>query len=186
MKNIPTYITLLGLLLAALLPANAESILIDLSNASAVTNPAGDGKYWNVLGDNAGGNGDLDASIADLIDSNNTATGFGLAIDVTNIQSGGTSGAGFGGAGINGPSGADPFDESAVITDGVFNNNANDGTAVFLFSGLAAKAQYDFSVIGGRASNGVDGQIVVLDSNTPLGTADVTTQTAYTQGMQSV
>jgi hypothetical protein len=180
MKNIPTYITSLGLLLAALIPVHAESILIDLSNASAVTNPAGDGKNWNTLGDNAGGNGAMDASIPDLVDSNNTATGFGLAIDVTNIQSGGTSGAGFGGTGINGPSGADPFDESAAITDGLFNNNATNGTAVFVFTGLTANAQYDFSAIGGRASSGVDGQIVILDSNSPLGTAAVTTQTAYT------
>ncbi len=180
MKNIPTCITSIGLLLAALLSANAESILIDLSNASAVTNPAGDGKHWNVLGDNAGGNGASDASIAGLVDSNNTATGFGLTIDVTNTQSSGTSGAGFGGATINGSSGADPFDESAAITDGIFNNNAGNGTAVFVFTGLTANAQYDFSAIGGRASNGVDGQIVILGSNTPLGTAAVTTQTAHT------
>ncbi|MBT8037273.1 MAG: hypothetical protein KJO21_06980 [Verrucomicrobiae bacterium] len=153
-------------------------IFIDLSSASAVSHPAGDGKYWNALGQ---ADGSLDHSVANVIDVSNASTTIGLAIDLTNIQAGGTSGAGFGGTGVNGPSGADPFDEAAVITDGIFNNNANNGTAVFSFTGLAADTSYAFSAIGGRASNGDDGQIIILDAaENKLGAAAVTTETTHT------
>ncbi|MBT8038211.1 MAG: InlB B-repeat-containing protein, partial [Verrucomicrobiae bacterium] len=153
------------------------SILIDLSNASEVTNPAGDGKNWNVLGQ---ADGALDDSLAALLDSSNLSTTIGLAIDLTNIDASGTSGAGFGGTGINGPPGADPFDEAAVITDGIFNNVASNGTAVFIFTGLAGDTSYTFSAIGGRASDGDDGQIIILDAATPLGAGAVTTETTHT------
>lgn len=63
---------------AAPLSAQAQTALIDLSNASAVTNPAGDGKYWNSLGSGA-----ADVAATALVDSTNTASGISLAIDVT-------------------------------------------------------------------------------------------------------
>lgn len=136
---------------------SAAPILIDLSENAPVSNPAGDGKFWNSLG-----SGPVDASIADLLDSGNASTGISLSIDVSNVNAGGVSGAGFGGAGINGTAGADPFDEPNAITDGIFANNNNDGTAVLTFGNLSALTAYDLSAIGGRASGGKDGIIDIL------------------------
>lgn len=155
--------------------ASAQTVLIDLSTTDAPAIPAGDGKYWNSLGSGA-----ADVPATALIDSANASTGVSLAIDIANVQAGGTSGAGFGGTGINGPAGADPFDEAAVVADGVFCNNTSNGTAVFIFSGLVPDTVYDVSAIGGRSSNGVDGQIIILDSNSPLGSSPLSGETNYT------
>lgn len=159
--------------LAAMPAASSTTVLLDMSTASP---PAADTKTWNSLG-----SGGSDASIADLIDSGGTATGFSLTIDVTNVVAGGTSGAGFGGTAISGPTGPDPFDNSGVTTDGLFANNNSDGTAVFSFTNLAVSTQYNFSAIGGRAGNGKDGEIIILDSPAnKLGGGAVGTQTTYT------
>lgn len=145
--------------------AHAATILVDLSTAATVSNPAVDGKYWTSFG--SGTNSTVTAT--DLIDSSNVPTTFDLSITTASVSAGGVSGAGFGGTGINGPAGADPFDEANAITDGLFVNNNNDGTALFEFSGLVANTDYDFSLIGGRASGGKDGGIKILagtpDSN---------------------
>ncbi|MBT8037279.1 MAG: PEP-CTERM sorting domain-containing protein [Verrucomicrobiae bacterium] len=173
-KTITLGLTGLGLAAGT---ASAATALIDIASSAVVTDPAGDGKYWNTIGQ---ADGALDHSITNMVDSANVATGFNLAIDVTNIDSGGVSGAGFGGTGVNGPSGADPFDEANVITDGIFNNNAGNGTAVFSFTGLAASSSYNFSAIGGRETNGDDGAIIILDAATSfLGNSAITTEVNY-------
>ena len=160
LKKLPTFAIACGLLAASSAPA--ATVLIDLSTAATVSNPAGDGKYWTSMG--TGTNSTITET--DLIDSSNAATTWDLDITTTSVVSGGTSGAGFGGTGIDGPAGPDPFDEANAITDGIFVNNNSDGTAVFKFYGLAIGIDYSFSLIGGRASNGKDGGIKIL-SGTP-------------------
>lgn len=166
---------LTGLALAAG-SANAAIALVDLGTAASVTNPASDGKYWTSVG-----TGTNNTSTAlDLIDIANASTSWDIAITTTSIQDGGTSGAGFGGTGIDGPSGADPFDEANAITDGVFANNNGNGTVVFAFTGFIAGATYDFSAIGGRDSGGADGQIIILDSAIAIGNGAVGLRDNYT------
>lgn len=138
--------------------ANAATVLVDLSTAAVVTNPASDGKYWTSFGTGS----DETISTNDLIDSNNVATPWDLEITTDSVQAGGTSGAGFGGTGINGQAGGDPFDEANAITDGIFANNNSNGTAVITLTGLLGSTSYDLSAIGGRASNGKDGLITIL------------------------
>ena len=156
------------------LSANAD-ILIDWSTSGVVTGLTGsggvytgqatsDGKYWNSLGLNASvADPGTDLAATSLIDSaTGLDSGWDVAVDLTYTGTSSKTGAAFGGTGINGPTGADPFDEGNATTDGIFANNNNAGTAVVTFTGLGASAQYSFSLIGGRASNGGDGTITVL------------------------
>lgn len=155
--------------------ANAATVLVDVSAAATIANPE-DGLYWTSIG--TGTNSTVTAT--DLIDSSNGATPFDLAITTTSVDSGGTSGAGFGGTGVNGPDGSsEPFIDTAGTDDGLFANNDNNGTAVFTFSDLVAGATYDFSAVGGRASGGEDGEIIILDDATPLGAASAGTRPTY-------
>jgi len=153
----------LPLLLALAAPATAAPILVDFSATgvgASVFNPASDGKYkyWNSLGTS-----DDDVSATPLVDSSNGATGISMAIDVERLIAGG--GAGFGGTGIAGPTGPDPFDEANAVTDGIYYNRTG-GLAKITLTGLNNAYSYDFSAIGGRASsNGDDGTIEILTGN---------------------
>lgn len=170
--NIALSLTGLGLATGA---ANAAIALVDISTAATVTNPASGGLYWTSVG--SGTNTTETAS--NIIDTNNVATTWDIAITTTSINSGGISGTGFGGTGVNGPSGSSPFDEANAITDGLFANNDGNGTALFAFTGLESGATYNFSAIGGRNSNGEDGEIIILDSATRIGTGSVGARDNY-------
>jgi hypothetical protein len=157
MKNTPLVIA--GIALAALSHAHANTVLIDWSTAASVTNPAGDGKYWNSLGTPTASNISYDLAPTTLKYSNNTNSGISVAVFSSATTS---TGAGFGGTGIAGPVGADPFDEANAIVDGIYSNQTNtSGIATITLTGLAASTTYNFSAIGGRASNGEDGTITV-------------------------
>ncbi len=149
------YLTILTILVSLNSSATANTVLIDWSTATKVSNPAGDGKYWNSLGINNGG----DVVTTALVDVTNTPSGFSVAVDITINDT--NEGSGFGGNGINGPAGADPFDEAGAVTDGIFVNSNSVGTAVITLTGLASSTQYDFVAIGGRAANGGTGVIAV-------------------------
>lgn len=150
-------LVILGLISVAGL-VKATPVLIEWSTAASVANPAGDGKYWNSLGANGIG-GEVPTTALVAVDS--TASGISVAVDNTGEASNFT-GAGFGGTGIAGPTGPDPFDETNAVIDGIYANYNANGTSVITFSGLAPSTQYDFSSIGGRASGGNDGIIKVL------------------------
>ena len=142
--------------LAAVPYANASLILIDWSQAASVAAPAGDGKYWNSIGPLNGGSTNDNTSVSNLVSSTNASTAVDVAVT---FASGGIT-SGFGGTGIVGPAGADPFDEGSAIVDGMFSDRVA-GVAMITFSDLTANATYDFSAIGGRISNGADGVIGV-------------------------
>ena len=95
---------------------------------------------------------------------NNTASGVNLAVDITINDT--NEGSGFGGNGINGPAGADPFDEANAVVDGMFVSSNSVGTAVITLTGLASSTQYDFVAIGGRTENGGTGVITVNQGTT--------------------
>ena len=69
-------------LLAGSTSANAATILIDWANdgtALSVTNPAGDGKYWNSIG---GSSAFEDIAATALIDSTGAASSITVAVDI--------------------------------------------------------------------------------------------------------
>jgi hypothetical protein len=146
----------------------APPVLIDWSTASVVSNPAGDGKHWNSLGTPTSGSSSFDLATTPLIDSTGASSGISVAMFSAAT---GTTGAGFGGTGIAGPSGADPFDEANAVIDGIYSNQTTtsgttSGLATITFTGLAASTTYNISAIGGRASNGEDGKITVTTGTT--------------------
>jgi MYXO-CTERM domain-containing protein len=155
--------------LVALNPAHAATVLIDWSTAASVTNPAGDGKHWNSLGAPTT-TSSFDLATTALIDS--TGASSGISVAMFSATSNGT-GAGFGGTGINGPAGADPFDEANAIVDGIYANNNAAGIATITFTGLAASTTYNISAIGGRASAGEDGVITVTTGTSASTTYDL-------------
>jgi len=161
MKSTPLLIA--GIALAALNHGHAATVLIDWSTASSVTNPAGDGKYWNSLGTPTASNISYDLATTALIDSTGASSGISVAMFSATSNS---TGAGFGGTGIAGPSGADPFDETNATTDGIYANNNGTGIATITLTGLAASTTYDISAIGGRAANGENGTITVTTGTT--------------------
>jgi len=155
--------------------AMAQTVLIDWSTSNDFASLGADtnGNHWNSLGA-AGGVGQ-DVAVTALTTSTNTASGWSVAADLTANTSNNT-GTGFGGAGIDGPTGANPFDITGTnrpTVDGLFANYNANGTAVFTFSGLAASTQYDFSLIGGRASNGSNGYIKVITGIAGAGASDI-------------
>ncbi len=160
----------LGLVAAS---ANAATVLIDWSTNQTAPSPDTNGNYWNTLGP-AGVGSDFTATA--LTASNNTASGWSVAATLDAVTSNST-GAGFGGAGINGPVGAtSPFNTTGgdrPTVDGMYSNYNANGTAVITFTGLAANTQYDFSAIGGRASGGNDGFIKVITGAFGAGGSDI-------------
>lgn len=158
--------------------ANAATVLIDWSTSNDFETLAGspdtNGNHWNSLG-SAGVVG-TDLAVTALTTSTNTASGWSVAADLTANTSNST-GTGFGGAGINGPVGATaPFNITGTnrpTVDGLFANYNANGTVVFTFSGLVASTVYDFSLIGGRASNGSNGFIKVITGTAGAGGSDV-------------
>lgn len=175
MKTLLTALTA-GTALAAGSAQASTVVLIDWSAVATVSNPAGDGKHWNSLG--PGGIGDAgDFTDNSIIDSaGNTVSGFTVQVDNTGVSSNFT-GAGFGGTAIAGPTGADPFDETNAVNDGLYANYNANGTSVITLSGLSGSTQYDFAAIGGRASGGNDGIIEVLQ-----GTSGSSTYTLQNSG----
>jgi hypothetical protein len=153
---------------ASLSPAAAQTVLIDWSTAASVTNPAGDGKHWNSLGAPTASNISYDLATTALIDSTGASSGISVAMFSSAT---GSSGAGFGGTGIAGPSGPDPFDEANAVIDGIYSNQTStsgtsSGKATITFTGLVPSTTYNISAIGGRASNGEDGKITVTTGTT--------------------
>lgn len=142
--------------------AAARTVLIDWSSASAISNPASDGKHWNSLG-----SGSSDLAATTLVDSTGAATASSVAVDVT--VNGSNNGSAFGGSAINGPAGADPFDEAGAVIDGIYANNNSVGTSLITLSDLAASTEYNLSSIGGRASNGGNGLITVIQGSSGSG-----------------
>ena len=168
MKNTKLYFAT-GITFAALSHAHAATVLIDWSRGAIVTNPAGDGKYWNSLGNT--GLANIDLAPTALVDVSNAATGWSVAVDSTQNGTGG--GAGFGGTGVAGPSGGDPFDEANAVVDGIFANNNAIGTSTITFTGLGNGNQFDLSAIGGRAAGVSDGLITILVGTSPSTTYDL-------------
>jgi hypothetical protein len=152
--------------LLAVSNASAAVVLIDWSRAAVVTNPAGDGKHWNSVGALNVGNVAQPLATTALIDSTGAASGISVAVGFgTSTTNNTATGSGFGGTGIAGPIGVDPFDETNAVNDGIYVNSntfgGGDSTATITFTGLLASTQYDISAIGGRASNGIDGLLAV-------------------------
>ena len=189
MKIIATFLTP-TIFLLALTSSPAGTILIDWSTAAIVPGLTGsggvyagqassDGKYWNSLGLNSNvADPGTDLAATSLIDAaTGLDTGWDVAVNLTYTGSSSKVGAAFGGTGINGPAGADPFDEANATTDGIFANNNSVGTAEVTFTGLSASTQYNFSMIGGRASSGGNGTITVLQ-----GTSGSSSYTLFNSG----
>ena len=157
-------------------PASAGSapVLIDWSTAAAVANPAGDGKRWNSLGTPNINNVPQPLTPTQLINSTGAASGISVAVSFGTTTN--SSGSGFGGTAIAGPTGPDPFDETNAVNDGIFVNSntaGGDSTATITFTGLANSTQYDISAIGGRASNGVNGLITIVTGTSANPTYDL-------------
>ena len=142
-KSVLTLAAVALVSLASLSTAQAATVLIDWSTSASVANPGTHSNYWNSIG----------TDTSNLIDSSNVATTWDVGVSFA-------TSAGFGGAGVNGPAGSDPFDEPNAVIDGIFS--ATDvAFATITFSDLTASTQYDFSAIGGRAGLGRDGIIAV-------------------------
>ena len=148
------------------LSINAQAaVLIDFSNATAAGAGAdSNGNYWTTVG-TAGQQGNAaDLSVTNLIDSTNTATTIDLNVDFSN-----TDRNGWGGNGINGPLGSDPFDQSFAVIDGIYSSTTA-GLVTVTFSDLAVSKVYDLSLIGGRATTGTDGPIAITTGTGSGGT----------------
>ena len=151
-----------GLLVAAQ-SSSAATVLIDWSSVSgdastsAPVGADGNGNHWNTIGVAGGGVGDTVGATA-LQDTTGSASGWSVAAATSNPT--GAGGSGFGGSGINGPAGANPFDQTFATTDGIFSNRT-EGVSTITFTGLAASTQYSFTAIGGRAATGSDGTITI-------------------------
>ena len=144
--------------------ANAAT-LIDFSNATAAGAGAdSNGNYWTSVGDTGLQGNAADVSVFDLIDSTNTATTIDLSVDFSVSDRNG-----WGGNGINGPTGSNPFDQSFAVIDGIYSST-NGGLVTLTFSDLAVSTVYDLSLIGGRASTGTDGLIVITTGTGSGGT----------------
>lgn len=175
--KLTTLTTILGTFMIAG-TAQAATVLIDWSAsndfASLAGSPDSNTNYWNSLGPGGvGNNGDFTATA--LVDTDNGASGWSVAADLTGVTSNFT-GAGFGGAGIDGSTGADPFNitgSNRPTVDGMYANYNTNGTAIITFTGLAANTQYDLSAIGGRASGSSNGYIKVLAGAAGAGAADI-------------
>lgn len=153
--------------------ANAAMVLIDWSTATDISGSADtNGNFWNSFGVNGSSAADIPATA--LVDTSNVASGFNVAVNIDPefLSGGGVRGASFGGNGISGPAGANPFDITGATTDGIFNSTFSGGgttSAVVTFSNLAASTQYDLVLIGGRASKGEDGVISLLQGTSGSG-----------------
>ena len=145
--------------------ANAAT-LIDFSNATAAGAGAdSNGNFWTTLGTvGLHGNTGADVSAFNLIDSTNTATTIDLSVDFS-----ATDRNGWGGNGINGPTGSNPFDQSFAVIDGIYSNMTT-GLVTLTFSDLAVSTVYDLSLIGGRATLGSDGPIAITTGTGSGGT----------------
>ena len=123
--------------------ASSATVLIDWSTANDISGVADtNGDFWNSLGSGFANGGDFSATA--LTASNNTASGWSVAVDLTGNTSNNT-GTGFGGTGINGPIGAAaPFNTTGTnrpTTDGIFANYNVNGTTTITFTGLSASTQ---------------------------------------------
>ena len=148
------------------LSINAQAaVLIDFSNATAAGAGAdSNGNYWTTVG-TAGQQGNAaDLSVTNLIDSTNTATTIDLNVDFSS-----TDRNGWGGNGINGPLGSDPFDQSFAVIDGIYSSTTA-GLVTLTFSDLDANTGYNLSLIGGRATTGTDGPIAITTGTGSGGT----------------
>jgi len=160
------------------LSMNAQAVvLIDFSDATAAGAGAdGNGNYWTSVGD-AGLQGNAaDLSVANLIDSTNSATTIDLDINFSD-----TSANGWGGNGIDGPPGSNPFDQTFAVTDGIYSNTSG-GLVTLTFSDLDVNTKYNLSLIGGRASAGTDGVIGITTGTVTDGT--LTSNTLRNNGTQ--
>lgn len=163
------FLALAGSSMLSVFQASAATILIDWSTAASISNPAGDSKHWNSLGTPGTA---IDVATTALVDVSGAASGISVAVDNTG-NTGNSTGAGFGGTGVNGPAGADPFDEPNAVIDGIYANYNANGTSLITFTGLAAFTQYDFVAIGGRNSGGGDGLITVNAGTSSFSTYDL-------------
>ena len=148
------------------LSINAQAaVLIDFSNATAAGAGAdGNGNYWTTLGTVGQQGNAADLIVTNLIESSNLATTIDLNVNFSNVSANG-----WGGNAIDGPTGSDPFDQEFAVTDGIFSNTVG-GLVTLTFSDLAVSKVYDLSLIGGRASAGMDG---VIDITTGTGSGGI-------------
>lgn len=147
------------------LSMNAQAVvLIDFSDATAAGAGAdGNGNYWTSVGD-AGLQGNAaDLSVANLIDSTNSATTIDLDINFSN-----TSANGWGGNGIDGPPGSNPFDQTFAVTDGIYSNTSG-GLVTLTLSDLDANTKYNLSLIGGRRSGAGNDGVIGITTGTGSG-----------------
>jgi len=143
-------------LLATVAGAHASTILIDFSGATSEPGVAdGNGNRWTTIG-TAG-------TTSNLIDATGAVTLTDITVEFTQFS------AGYGGNGIDGPAGPAPFDQSFAVVDGIFSSRTI-GVATATFSNLALDTPYDLSMIGGRATVGVDGTIEVTTGTGSGGT----------------
>jgi len=143
-------------LFATVVGAHADPVLIDFSSATpepGVTDS--NGNRWTTIGE-AG-------TINDLIDATGTATAIDITVDFSRFS------AGLGGNAIDGPTGPPPFDQTFAVVDGIFSSRTI-GVATVTLSDLASETPYNLSMIGGRATVGVDGTIEVITGTGSGGT----------------
>ncbi len=152
-----------GALLATLAGAHAAPVLIDFSIASPEPGVAdSNGNRWTSIGPPVAGTA-ANSTANHLISSTGAVTTINIGIVFS-----GNFGQGFGGPGINGNPGPAPFNFDGptpgnpvgnfAIIDGIYSAYT-PAAATVTFTGLEANTPYDLSLIGGRASNGSDGQI---------------------------
>lgn len=143
----PSIVTITALLLAGW--AGAASIHVDFGNDGVLAgNTDTDGNFWNVVD-----NGDSSVIDQALLDTTGANSGATISYEII-------SGGGFGN--FSGPVGPDPFDQTAITTDSIFNNST--ATHPITFKNLAANTQYSISMISRHGSGGtaVNGLITLL------------------------
>jgi hypothetical protein len=139
--------------------ASASTVFIDWSTSASTPGGAdSNGNHWNSLNPGA----------TDLLGSDGVATTWDVTTAILDNPGSGDD-SGFGGTGINGPTGSAPFDQSFAVIDGIYSQSAS-GFATISFSDLDLSSVYNFSAIGGRNSGGIDGNIEVTTGTGTGGT----------------
>lgn len=125
--------------------AYGATVYVDLGTATTFTaNTDTNGRTWNTVGA---------AGATNLNDSTGAATTIDLSITAL-------ANAGIGGP-FDGAAGPDPFDESGVFGDALFNGVTTP--MQINFSGLAASTQYIFTAINLRGTSGRNGLFTIGD-----------------------
>jgi hypothetical protein len=181
MNRILSFVTAISLANAISVgDAQGATILIDWSSTLSISTDT-DGKKWNSIGINSANNGDL--TNAALIDSTGAATQVTVTVDTA---AGNPSGWG----NFTAATGPDPYDESDVYGDALFNGTITP--LPITFNGLFANTQYTFTAISRRDTNGRDGKITITTgTSNDLGTGVLSlngnvltfTATSNTQGI---